>query len=95
MTKEKEDFWDRINMSRVTDLDIGLYKAIHQSIDKLVNEYYYKFIHYEWQGYHLNGWELTKDDEIRIIYSYIDYHDEPCCDDRVLTLDEIYKDLEE
>lgn len=82
-------------MSRVTSFDIGLYKAIHQSIDKLVYEYYVKFIYCEWQGYHLYGWELTNDDEIRIKYSYIDYHDDPCCDDRVLTLDEIYKDLEE
>ena len=83
-------------MSRVTSFDIGLYKAIHKHIDELVNEYYNKFIHCEWQGYYLDGWELTKDDDkIRIIYSYIDYHDEPCCDDRVLTLDEIYKDLKE
>lgn len=83
-------------MSRVTNFDIGLYKAIHQHIDKLVNEYYNKFIHCEWQGYHLNGWQLTNyDNEIRIIYSYIDYHDEPCCDERLLTLDEIYKDLKE
>ena len=82
-------------MSRVTSFDIGLYKAIHKHIDELVNEYYNKFIHYEWQGYYLVGWELTNDDKIRIIYSYIDYHDELCCNDRVLTLDEIYKDLEE
>lgn len=83
-------------MSRVTTFDIGLYKAIHQHIDKLVNEYYYKFIYCEWQGYHLNGWELTKDDDkIRIRYSYIDYHDDPCFDECELTLDEIYKDLEE
>ena len=82
-------------MSSVTTFDIGLYKAIRQHIDKLVEEYYNKFIHCEWQGYHLDGWELTdKDNEIRIIYSYIDYHDESCCDDRVLTIDEIYKDLE-
>ena len=83
-------------MSRVTSFDIGLYKAIHKHIDKLVEEYYNKFIHCEWQGYHLDGWELTdKDDEIRIIYSYIDYHDEPCCEERELALDEIYKDLED
>jgi hypothetical protein len=81
-------------MSRVTTFDIGLYKAIHKHIDKLVYEYYVKFIYCEWQGYHPDGWELTKDDDkIRIIYSYVDYHDEPCCDERVLTLDEIYKDL--
>jgi hypothetical protein len=83
-------------MSRVTSFDIGLYKAIHKHIDELVNEYYNKFIHYEWHGYHLDGWKLTKDDnKIRIIYSYIDYHDEPCCDEYELTLDEIYKDLED
>ena len=82
-------------MSRVTSFDIGLYKTIHKHIDELVNEYYNKFIHCDWQGYHLDGWELAEDNEIRIIYSYIDYHDEPCCDDRVLTLDEIYKDLKE
>lgn len=80
-------------MSRVTSFDIGLYKAIHKHIDKLVYEYYVKFIYCEWHGYHLEGWELTNDDKIRIIYSYVDYHDEPCCDERVLTLDEIYKDL--
>lgn len=82
-------------MSKVTTFDVSLYKAIHKHIDNLVNEYYNKFIHCEWQGYHLNGWELTKDDNIRIIYSYIDYHDEPCCDERVLTFDEFNKDLEE
>jgi hypothetical protein len=82
-------------MSRVTDFDIGLYKTIHKHIDELVNEYYNKFIHCEWQGYHLDGWELTDNNEIRIIYSYIDYHDDPCCDDRVLNVDEIYKDLKE
>lgn len=82
-------------MSKVTNFDIGLYKAINKRIDELVNEYYSKFIHCEWQGYHLNGWELTDNNEIRIIYSYIDYHDEPCCDDRVLNVDEIYKDLKE
>lgn len=82
-------------MSRITSFDIDLYKAIHKHIDEIVNEYYNKFIHYEWQVYHLNGWELTNDDKIRIIYSYIDYHDEPCCEDRVLTLDEIYEDLED
>lgn len=83
-------------MSRVTTFDIGLYKVIHQSIDKLVYEYYVKFIYCEWQGYHLEGWELTNDDDkIRIIYSYIDYHDDPCFDERELTLDEIYKDLED
>lgn len=82
-------------MSKVTNFDIGLYKAIRQGIDKLVNEYYNKFIHCEWQGFHLDGWELTNDDKIRIIYSFIDYHDDPCFDERELTLDEIYKDLEE
>ena len=82
-------------MSRVTTFDIGLYKAIRQGIDKLVNEYYNKFIHCEWHGYHLNGWELTNDDKIRIIYSYIDYHDDHCCDEYELTVDEIYKDLED
>lgn len=83
-------------MSRVTTFDIGLYKAIHKHIDELVNEYYNKFIHCEWQGYHLDGWELTNDDDkIRIIYSYIDYHDDPCCDEYELTLDEIYKDLKD
>ena len=83
-------------MSKVTSFDIGLYKAIHQHIDKLVEEYYYKFIYCEWQGYHLDGWELTnEDDKIRIIYSYIDYNDESCCYGRTLTIDEIYKDLEE
>lgn len=83
-------------MSRVTSFDIGLYKAIHKHIDELVNEYYNKFIYCEWHGYHLNGWELTKDDnKIRIIYSYVDYHDEPCYDEYELTVDEIYKDLED
>ena len=82
-------------MSRVTNFDIGLYKAIHKHIDELVNEYYKKFIHCEWQGYHLDGWRLADDNKIRIIYSYIDYHDEPCCEGCELTLDEIYKDLEE
>lgn len=92
MTQEQKDL---LHEYKLTVFDIGLYKEIHQSIEKLVNKYYRTFIHYEWQGYHLNGWELTNDNEIRIIYSYIDYHDEPCCDERVLALDEIYKDLDE
>lgn len=92
MTQEQKDI---LQEYKLTDLDIGLYKAIRQSIDNLVKKYYRKFIYCEWQVYHLNGWELTNDNEIRIIYSYIDYHDEPCCEDRVLTLDEIYEDLDE
>lgn len=82
-------------MSKVTSFDIGLYKTIHKHIDELVNEYYNKFIHCEWQGYHLDGWEITNEDKIRIIYSYIDYHDELCCNEYKLTLDEIYKNLED
>ena len=42
-------------MSRVTSFDIGLYKAIHKHIDEIVNEYYNKFIHCEWHGYHPDG----------------------------------------
>ena len=92
MTQEQKDI---LQENKLTVFDIGLYKAIRQSIDKLVEKYYRKFIYCKWQVYHLNGWELTNDNEIRIIYSYIDYHDDPCCDERELTLDEIYKDLEE
>lgn len=92
MTQEQKNL---LQENKLTVSDIGLYKAIRQSIDKLVKKYYRKFIYCEWQVYHLNGWELTNDNEIRIIYSYIDYHDEPCCEDRVLTLDEIYEDLDE
>jgi RNA binding exosome subunit len=82
-------------MSKVTDSDIKSYKVIYKHIDELVNEYYNKFIHCEWQGCYLEEWEITNDDKIRIMYSYIDYHDEPCCNEYKLTLDEIYKDLEE
>jgi hypothetical protein len=92
MTQEHKDI---LQENKLTVFDIGLYKAIHKHIDKLVYEYYVKFIYCEWHGYHLDGWKLTEDDKIRIIYSYIDYHDEPCCEDRVLTLDEIYEDLDE
>lgn len=76
----------------VTLDDLKKYKEIGTKIDNLAKEYYEEFIYCN-DTYEYLGWELNDDDEITIIYSYLDYNDERCTDYRTLTLDEIYSDI--
>lgn len=76
----------------VTLDDIKNYKEIGNKIDSLAKEYYEEFIYCN-DTYEYLGWELNDNDEITIIYSYLDYNDERCTDYRTLTFDEIYSDI--
>ncbi len=75
----------------VTLDDITKYKEIGTKIDNLAKEYYEEFIYCN-DTYEYLGWELG-DDEITIIYSYLDYNDERCNDYVKLTLDELNDDI--
>lgn len=76
----------------VTLDDIKNYKEIGNKIDNLAKEYYEEFLCCN-PTYEYLGWELNDDDEITIIYSYLDYNDERCTDYTILTFDEMYSDI--
>lgn len=75
----------------VTLDDIKNYKEIGTKIDNLAKEYYEEFIYCN-DTYEYLGWELD-DDEITIIYSYLNYNDERCNGYVRLTLDELNGDI--
>mgnify|MGYP003447002350 FL=1 len=76
----------------VTLDDLKTYKEIGTKIDNLAKEYYEEFIYCN-DTYEYLGWGLNDDDELTIVYSYLDYNDERCTDHRTLTFDEMYSDI--
>lgn len=72
----------------VTLDDIKNYKEIGTKIDNLTKQYYEEFIHCN-DTYEYLGWELDDNDEITIIYSYLDYNNERCNDYETLTFDKL------
>ena len=79
---------------KLTLADIKTYIDITDKIDTLVQTYYDEFIQCD-DTYELNRWEILNDNQIRIIYSYIDYLDNSECNDIILTIDEFNSDMEE
>ena len=68
--------------------EIKYYKSIGDKIDVLVKNYYNEVIVCN-NTYELLSWELLENNEIMIIYSFIDYHDERCHDDVTVTIEEL------
>lgn len=68
--------------------EIKYYKAIGNKIDVLVKNYYNEVIVCD-DTYELLSWELLENNEIMIIYSFLDYHDERCNDDVTVTLEQL------
>jgi len=68
--------------------EIKYYKAISHKIDVLVKNYYYEVIRCN-HTYELLSWRLLENNEIMIIYSFIDYNDEICNDDVTITIEEL------
>lgn len=68
--------------------EIKYYKAIGDKIDVLVKNYYNEVIVCD-DTYELLSWELLENNEIMIIYSFIDYHDERCNDDVIVTIEQL------
>jgi len=68
--------------------EIKYYKAIGDKIDVLVKNYYNEVIVCD-HTYELLSWELLENNEIMIIYSFIDYNDEICNDDVTITIEEL------
>lgn len=70
---------------------IETYLTIQKEIGILVRLYYEEFIKCD-DGYTLNKWSLTPNNDIEIQYSYYDYRDERCYDDIILSIDELNGD---
>ncbi len=68
--------------------EIKYYKAIEEKIDVLVKNYYNEVIVYN-DTCELLSWELLENNEIRIIYSFLDYYDERCNDDVAVTIEQL------
>lgn len=68
--------------------EIKCYKAIGDKIDILVENYYNEVIVCD-DTYELSSWELSENNQIRIIYSFLDYHDERCNDDVTVTIEQL------
>ena len=68
--------------------EIKYYKAIGDKIDVLVEIYYNEVIVCN-DTYELLSWELSENNEITIIYSFLDYYDERCNDDVTVTIEEL------
>lgn len=68
--------------------EIKYYKAIGDKIDVLVKNYYNEVIVCN-RTYELLSWELLENNEIMIIYSFIDYRNERCCDDVTVTIEQL------
>ena len=77
---------------KITIDDINTYRKIGDKIDMLAKAYYDEFIYCN-RTYEYLGWELLKNNEIRINYSFIDYHSERCHDDFTLTIEELNGDI--
>ena len=68
--------------------EIKYYKAIGDKISTLVENYYNEVIRCN-ATYSFLSWELLKNNEIRIEYSFIDYHDDRCYDDVEVTIEQL------
>ena len=68
--------------------EIKCYKAIGDKIDILVENYYNEVIVCN-DTYELLSWELSENNQIRIIYSFLDYLDERCNDDVTVTIEQL------
>jgi hypothetical protein len=68
--------------------EIKYYKAIGDKIDVLVKNYYNEVIVCD-DTYELLSWELLENNEIMIIYSFLDYCDERCNDDVTVTIEQL------
>ena len=68
--------------------EIKYYKAIGEKIDTLVKNYYNEVIVCN-DTYKLLSWRLLENNEIMIIYSFFDYHDERCNDDTTVTIEQL------
>jgi hypothetical protein len=68
--------------------EIKYYKAIGDKIDVLVKNYYNEVIVCDYT-YELLSWELLENNEIMIIYSFLDYRDERCNDDVTVTIEQL------
>lgn len=68
--------------------EILYYKYLGHKIDVLVKNYYNEVIVCDYT-YELLSWELLENNEIMIIYSFIDYHDERCNDDVIVTIEQL------
>lgn len=68
--------------------EIKYYKAIGDKIDVLVKNYYNKVIVYN-DTYELLSWEVLENNQIRIIYSFLDCYYEKCNDDVTVTIEQL------
>lgn len=68
--------------------EIKQYMAIRAKIDALVKNYYNKVIKCN-DTYELLSCRLLDNNEIMIIYSFINYHDEHCNDDVTVTIEQL------
>ena len=68
--------------------EIKCYKAIGDKIDILVENYYNEVIVCN-DTYELLSWKLSENNQIRIIYSFLDYLDERCNDDVTVTIEQL------
>lgn len=68
--------------------EIKYYKAIGDKISTLVENYYNEVIRCN-STYEFLSWELLENNEIRIEYSFIDYHDDRCHDDVTVNIEQL------
>lgn len=73
----------------LTKEDIQKYIELGNKIDTVVKIYYNKNIYDKYCGYEFIDWVLRDTNTIRILYSFVDYHDNRVCDERTLTLEEL------
>ena len=76
----------------VTLKDIEIYKEIGIKIDNLAKAYYEEFIYCN-DTYEYLGWEMDDNNEITIMYSYLDYNDERTSDYVMISIDILNGDI--
>lgn len=73
----------------ITIEEIQTLKTLQDKINDMAFRYYNEFLKCD-HTYEFCGWELTeKENEIRIIYSYLNYLDEGEFDSKKITIDEL------
>lgn len=73
----------------LTKEDIQKYIELGNKIDTVVKRYYNENIYNKYCGYEFMYWEIIDNNNVRILYSFEDFHGERCYDDRTLTLEEL------
>ena len=68
--------------------EIEYYKAIGDKIDVLVKNYYNEVIVRN-DTYELLSWEVLENNQIMIIYSFLDYYYERCNNDETVTIEQL------